>query len=281
MNPMSIGSASDYVLGHSPEEYARLTLQARIVRPYTEKFFRTAGLVPGMRVLDIGSGMGDVAMLAADIVGPSGRVLGIDRDPAVLENARRRTVEHGCAPWVRFEAVDIAAFEAEDRFDAIVGRYVLLYLPDAAATMRRLLAGVKPGGIVAFHDLDLSDPHPSHPPSALWDQAYRTVRDAFERSGRPLTFGRKLGVTFLAAGLPFPTIVSEGAVAGGQGSYLYPWLATTVASVAPRLADLGFSLPDALAPLDTLATRLEEEAIRLGSQVAAPVQYGAWTRKPL
>jgi SAM-dependent methyltransferase len=83
---MSSTFASDYVLGRSVHEYERLMLQARMLRPYTEKFFRGAGLVPGMRVLDVGSGMGDVALLAADIVGPGGRVLGIDRDADALAN---------------------------------------------------------------------------------------------------------------------------------------------------------------------------------------------------
>src|SRR5262245_65524412 len=101
---MSQAATSDYVLGGSPQQYARLTLQARILRPYTEKFFRGAGLPPGMRVLDIGSGMGDVAMLAADIVGPGGRVVGEDRDPAVLEHARRGAVEYRCSPPVTVEA---------------------------------------------------------------------------------------------------------------------------------------------------------------------------------
>jgi SAM-dependent methyltransferase len=281
MTPMSASSTTDYVLGRSPDEYARLTLQARILRPYTEKFFRTAGLEPGMRVLDIGSGMGDVAMLAADIVGPSGAVVGIDKDPAVVENARRRMVEYGCSPWVRFESVDIDAFRTTDLFDAVVGRYVLLYLPHAAATIRRLLNSVKPGGIVVFHDLDLSDPHPSYPACALWDQACHLVSGAFERAGTPLVFGRRLGETFVRAGLPFPTIAREGGVGGGRGSYIYRWLAGTVMSVTPRLAGLGLSLPPDLAPLETLDARLEEEVVRLGSQVAGPLQFAAWTRKPL
>ena len=65
---MSSPTASNYVLGQSVHEYERLMLQARILRPYTEKFFRA----PGLRLLDVGSGMGDVALLSADIVGPGG-----------------------------------------------------------------------------------------------------------------------------------------------------------------------------------------------------------------
>jgi len=256
-------------------------MQARVLRPYTERFFRGAGLAPGMRVLDIGSGMGDVAMLAGDIVGPGGFVVGVDSDPGVVDNARQRAVQSGCSPWVTFEQGDIDTFGSTDAFDALVGRYILLYLPDAAATIRRLLPLVKPGGIVAFHDAELVDPHPSHPPSVLWDRSYELIREAFDRVGVPLTFGRRLAETFLKAGLPFPTVVAETAVGGGPGSYLYSWLATTVMSVEPRLAALGLAVPPELAPLDTLAARLEEEAVRLGSQLTCAVQFAAWARKPL
>jgi len=129
--------------------------------------------------------------------------------------------------------------------------------------------------------VDLSHPHYSYPSSPLWDCGCQLVRDAFDRAGTPLNAGLRLGNIFVRAGLPFPTLVSEGAIGGGRASGLYPWLATTVASVAPRLDGLGLALPPALVPFETLAERLEEEAIRLGSQVAASTQYAAWTRKPL
>ena len=252
------GAALSYVLGRSPEEYARLTLQGRILRPYTEGFFRAAGITTGMRVLDIGCGMGDVSMLAGDIVGPGGRVLGIDMDATVLENARQRVIGHGCAPWVSFEQASIADFSSPQEFDALVGRAILLYLPDAGATLRRLLSNVKPGGIVAFHDVDMIDLGRSEPPCPLWDRSVQLLRDAFERAGASLNAGRRLGNIFLRAGLPYPTLVCETPVGGGPGSYLYPWCAATVASVAPQLTGLGLELPSELAPLETLAARLEE-----------------------
>jgi predicted RNA methylase len=87
---MSTPASANYVLGHSVHEAERLMLQSRVLRPYTEKFFRAAGLAPGMRVLDLGSGMGDVSLLAADMVGPAGRVLGIDRNPEAVAAASPR-----------------------------------------------------------------------------------------------------------------------------------------------------------------------------------------------
>jgi ubiquinone/menaquinone biosynthesis C-methylase UbiE len=275
---MSSTPASNYVLGQSVHEYERLMLQARMLRPYTEKFFRAAGLAPGMRELDVGSGMGDVALLSADIVGPGGRVLGIDRDADALDNARRRTDEQGYSSWVEFQASNLDEFTTTDQFDALVGRYVLLYQPDPSSIIRSLLRSVKPGGIVVFHEFDLPGPDASYPPCPLYDQVGMLVGEVFRRGAPPV--GRRLGKTFLDAGLPFPTIAAEIIIGGGPGSYVYTWLANTLISVAPRLAQLGLSLPPGVAADHTLARRMEEEAVRLGSQMLAPAQFGAWARKP-
>ena len=233
-----------------------------------------------MRVLDVGSGMGDVALLAADIVGPGGRVLGIDHDAAALGNARRRADEQGRSFRVEFQASNLDEFTTMEQFDGLVGRYVLLYQPEASSTLRSLLRCVKPGGIIVFHEFDFPDPHPSYPPCPLFDQVYMLVGEVFRRGGASPDFGRRLGKTLLDAGLPFPTIAAEIIIGGGAGSYVYSWLANTLISVAPRLAPLGLSLPPAVAADHTLAGRMEEEAVRLGSQILAPAQFGAWTRKP-
>ena len=77
-----------YALGRSDDEHARLTEQANFLRPLTERFFKKAGIAPGMKVLDVGSGVGDVAFLVAELVGPDGKVVGVDMDGAALEKAR-------------------------------------------------------------------------------------------------------------------------------------------------------------------------------------------------
>jgi ubiquinone/menaquinone biosynthesis C-methylase UbiE len=255
-------------------------LQAKILRPYTEKYFRSAGVAPRMRVLDLGSGMGDVALLAGDIVGPGGRVVGLDRDGAALENARRRAAEQGCSSWVSFATTTLEAFEhSEEMFDAVVGRYILLYQPDPAATIRQLLPYLKPGGIVVFHELDFPDPTPSDPPCKLFDEVYALVGAAFEKAGAPPRYGRRMATAFTGAGLPFPTIVCDGIVGGGRASYLYRWVTNTLMSVVPRLESLGLALPEGVVADYDLHQRIEDAVIAAGSQVMAPTQYGAWCRK--
>ena len=159
-----------------------------------------------------------------------------------------------------------------------MGRYVLLYQPNPSSTIRSLLLSVRPGGIVVFHEFDLPGPDASYPPCPLYDQVGTLISEVFRRGAPPV--GRRLGKTFLEAGLPFPTIAAEIIIGGGPGSYVYAWLANTLISLAPRLAQLGLSLPPGVAADHTLAARMEEEAVRLGSQLLAPAQFGAWARKP-
>lgn len=256
-------------------------LQARVLRPYTDRFFRAAGLRPGMRVLDLGSGVGDVAFLVGDIVGPGGHVLGLDRDPMALDRARQRAVELGCSSWVSFESTTLEEFSTTDQFDAVVGRYVLLYQPDPAATLRQIVRFVIPGGIVAFHECDFSTRPFSCPPYELVDQVFALIPEVFRRIGLPPDFGRYLGRTYLDAGLPFPALVAEIPVGGEAGWHGYSWIASTVVSLAPRFAELGLSMPPGLAADDTLAAKLEAAVVAQGSQIEGTTQYGAWARKPL
>ena len=278
---MASKTEGNYILGQSEYEYERLTFQAKIVRPFTDKFFRFAGVSPGMRVLEIGSGMGDVAFLSGEIVGPGGWVLGVDQDAAGLEKARERSRQQGCSSWVSFEASNLAEFDAADQFDAIVGRYILLYQQDPGAIIRRLLKFLKPGGIVVFHEMDFANTHSSDPPCVFWDEIYGLLSEAFRRSGNPPDYGRRMAKAFLDAGLPFPTVLAESLAGGGRGSYLYRWIANTLISVSPRMGEMGLAMPTGVTADETLAKRLEEEVVASGSQILGPIQFGAWTRKHL
>ena len=125
-----------YALGRSDDEYARLTEQANFLRPLTERFFKKAGIAPGMKVLDVGSGVGDVAFLLAELVGLDGKVVGVDMDGAALEKARKRA-EQLKLRNVEFLVGDIRTAALPGPFDAAVGRLVLLYCADPAAALAR------------------------------------------------------------------------------------------------------------------------------------------------
>lgn len=269
-----------YVLGSSDLEHRRLMLQGRILRSSTDRFLRLGGLRPGMSVLDLGSGMGDVSMLAAEIVGPRGRVLGIDRDPATTDKARHRARNEGFDGSLEFEVTELDDFDTTERFDAVVGRYVLPYQKDPADTLRRFTRFLRPGGIVAFHEFDFGVQNPTWPPCPLWDDSYRLLTEVYEATGTLPDFGRRLNRTFLNAGLPSPTVECQGPVAAGAGSPLFPWLAYSLRVLEPALAKAGLSLPAAVVADDTLPDQLEKAVLEAGSQVLGVLQYGAWTRVP-
>src|SRR5438128_110207 len=88
-------AGGDYLMGQSEEENQRLVEQARILALPLRRFLEDAGIGPGMRVLEIGSGAGDVALVAAELVGPSGTVTGVDMNGALLEKARERARSAG------------------------------------------------------------------------------------------------------------------------------------------------------------------------------------------
>src|SRR3984957_15524820 len=154
---MSRDATEEYVLGNSSHEQERLKMQAKFVQQWSEQFFLSAELEPGMRVLDLGCGMGDVSLLVAKLVGPSGRVTGIDRDRVVIEKARERIREEGRDTQIEFLHEELFSFQADRRFDAVVGRYVLLYQPDPVAAIRHAAEQVRPEEIIVFHEMDMAN----------------------------------------------------------------------------------------------------------------------------
>jgi ubiquinone/menaquinone biosynthesis C-methylase UbiE len=197
-----------YPLGDTSAEHARLIRQAAIWDPFTERLFRDAGIGPGQRVLDIGSGVGDVAMLVAKLVGPSGVVVGVEREPVTIATARSRVAKAGLSN-VSFLESDVRGVASSALFDAVVGRAILQYLPEAGAVLRLLATRVRPGGVIAFQDVwPASLFHlTAHLPlrSKCASLIYRTL----QRSGVHMDMELVLYRAFLEAGLPAPSIRIE------------------------------------------------------------------------
>lgn len=142
---------ASYVLGDTGSEHERLIRQAAIFEPFTERLFRDAGIGSGQRVLDVGSGVGDVAMLAAKVVGSTGEVVGVERDATTLARARSRVAEAGLSN-LSFAESDIGDITSDKPFDAVVGRFIIEFLPDPVAVVRSLSALIRPGGLMVFQD---------------------------------------------------------------------------------------------------------------------------------
>src|SRR5262245_7626689 len=132
-----------YILGHADLEIKRLQLQAEIIAGVTRRLIRESGIGPGMRVLDIGCGVGDVSMLLAEAVGETGTVLGFDSEPRAIDVARARALVAGYRN-IEFLVASDDAFPDRPLFDAAIGRYILHHLADPVAAIRRAAAAVRP-----------------------------------------------------------------------------------------------------------------------------------------
>jgi ubiquinone/menaquinone biosynthesis C-methylase UbiE len=106
------GQAPDYLFGQSAGETERLRLQAKMFAPYTARFLEDAGISRGMKVLDVGTGAGDVALLVADLVGREGTVIGVDFNPELIATARARGAAAGLE-HVSFVVGDATSVELE------------------------------------------------------------------------------------------------------------------------------------------------------------------------
>jgi ubiquinone/menaquinone biosynthesis C-methylase UbiE len=271
-------SSSSYPLGYTEDEARRLAAQSAFYEDLTADVFRRAGIGGGMHVLDLGCGVGDVSFLAAGMVGASGTVLGIDRNASSIETARRRATSLGLSN-VRFETSELDTFDGDGgRFDALIGRLVLLFLPDPAATLRRFRNFLRPGGVIAFQEVDM-DQVSQFPASELFSRVGSWIIAGFKAGGAETNMGRRLLSTFLHAGLPRPTMIAASRVESGPDAYAYTYLTGILRSLLPLVERAGLASAQEVA-IDTLADRLRQDATTNEIVTFLPRMVGAWSRLP-
>lgn len=274
---MSTGTQHpEYFLGHSHPELERLISQSSFYGDLTEYTLRRAALAPGMRVLDVGCGPGDVSFLAASIVGPSGHVTGVDVNGDALAVARERKEKAGLANVV-FEQADVTTLDRPNEFDAVIGRLVLLYLGDAVAGMRAFANYVKPGGLVYFQEFVRPGTR-TVPPVAAIDDTIELIELAATTARIDLYVGVRLAAIMREAGMPLPQMLGMERIEAGPDSRAYRYLVETLRSLVPILERAG-KVDRAALDLDTLESRMRDEAVRLGATIQLPVLNAAWTRK--
>jgi SAM-dependent methyltransferase len=272
------GEEPVYVLGRSEREAERLARQGQLFDATTRTLLERAGLRPGMRVLDLGCGSGAVSLLAAELVGPSGSVVGVDRNPAILETAQAHAATLGAANVV-FTAGALPELDLGEAFDAVVGRLVLMYLQDPRAALRRGVAHLKPGGLVVFQEADYSLGLESRPPTPVYEQVAGWWRQVCVHAGVELGMGFRLRQLFLDVGLPEPHLQSDLPLAGGPDSPAYQWAAESIRSVLPLLVQYQLAT-EAEVEIETLADRLREEIVSRDAVMLLLYLVGAWTTSP-
>jgi SAM-dependent methyltransferase len=238
--------------------------------------FREAGVGPGQRVLDVGSGLGDVSMLVARLIGPSGQVVGVDNDTSTIAKAKDRVAKAGFQN-VGFTESDVGHIPSGETFDSIVGRLILEFLPDPGAVVKSLVGLLRSGGVLAIQDacwgplLQLSADLP------IRSKCATLIYQAFQSSGANMDMKLVLYRTFQGAGLPAPTMKIEVPV--GSNPDLTRWTYDLFCSLVPRMRQHNLPI-DEVGDISTLQERLDAELATARMFAATIGLVGAWSRKP-
>lgn len=272
-------SADNYLLGHTPQAIQRLQRLGQIYHPFTRQMLVEAGITTGMTVLDVGCGPGEVSLIAADLVGETGRVLGVDASVEMLQVAQTRAQAAGFT-HVSFQAADLRTLtlDGDQPFDALVGRLILMHLPDPEAVLRQLVQWVRPGGIVAFQEYDMSSSADAfYPPSSLWEQVWRWSTLAWQQTGGNVHAGLQLPAMFRAAGVPTPHLRFEASIGADRDWPGFDMRAADVRTFLPLILQFGLATEEEIG-IDTLADRLREETVGHGGAARLPILVSAWAR---
>jgi SAM-dependent methyltransferase len=273
MHPDSSSSVTGrYVLATGKAAAYRLRLLHGLYGPGTRRVLREAGLRRGMRVADLGCGVGMVTALLAELVGPEGHVVGIDASGAQLAQARARV--KGVGGKSRFvEASAAGTGLPPESFDLVYCRFLLIHLPKPERALREMRRLLRPGGILVCEDGDLTSAG-SEPPSALGAFA-----DLFGRLGPArgvdYTLGRRLFHLVLSAGFPAPEVTFNQPVrARGEHKRL---LELSVAEAGLALIDAGLISVKQLNQTLAEMRRLADDTTVLALM---PRVTQVWARKP-
>lgn len=266
---------ANYVLGHSDQELERLGSQGALFSGLTRDLLVRAGLKKGMQVLDVGCGVGDVSLIAADLVSQSGSLKGIDPAAEALAIARRRLDADGKS-WVSLSPGTLESLEDCSRFDAVIGRFILIHLANPADALSRLRDRLRTGAIISFIEFDLSTAA-VYPPLTRFQQCLGWICEVYRRIGRQIDMGVALFGTFRAAGLT-PQMAGLTRITTADGAAI-DFLVDSVRSMLPAIVKLGIATEEAVG-IETLRQRLLEEVASDEYCVFYPRLVGAWATVP-
>jgi SAM-dependent methyltransferase len=257
--------------GIGEDEVARLEIQGRALAPGTRMIFAEAGIRAGMRVLDLGCGAGDAAFVAADLVGPGGSVVGVDRSPDALARARLRAGQRGLT-HVQFIEGDIHDPVPGGPFDAIVERVVLLWVPDPAAVLRRQATVLRPGGLVVPIETDFSIGW--LPETPFTTQVRSWMLEAAARAGISGP-GPELWAIVREAGLRPLGMIGIQPHFGPDDPVGLAWSTEAMRGFAELIVSTGVATAEQIG-LETFEQRLADEQQTYQAVCALPVLYSAW-----
>jgi ubiquinone/menaquinone biosynthesis C-methylase UbiE len=264
---------ADYAIRGGTEGYERLLLLARDRRDDTLRLLRRAGVGPGLHCLDVGCGGGEVSLDLAEMVSPTGVVVGLDLDEIKLDLARKAASERQLTN-VTFTRQNLTDWPLRDRYDIVYSRFVLHHMTEPVGLLRRMWAAVAPGGRLVIEDADF-DGNFSYPPNPGATTFTRLYIEMLARRGTDATIGRKLYHLFGVAGIPAPQLsLVTPAHATGEVKRLR---LLTFRSTADNMVADGLATQDEVdAALASLAGFIDDPTTVIGG----PRIFQVWAARP-
>ncbi|OBA88573.1 hypothetical protein A5662_02460 [Mycobacteriaceae bacterium 1482268.1] len=267
----------EYVLGSDDAEIARLQTQAAILAEPTAVLVQRGGVRPGMRVLDLGSGPGDVSFLVAEIVGREGVVIGVEQDPAQIAEATRRRDALGLTN-VEFREGDARTYRADEPFDGAVCRLLLMHLPDAVDVLAHQMGNLRHGGVFVAVDYDIGGAR-ALPEVELFSQVGEWIRAGFDHAQVDARVGMRLPLYFEQAGYADIGSLGLQSFSSPRDGHAARYVVDVARAMAPAIVASGVTTEEQMG-LDTLADRLVDAIAAANAVYTAPTVIGGWGRRP-
>lgn len=265
---------SRYVLATGDEGADRLAVVEGVHGEDTERLLTRVGLHPGMRVVDVGCGVGLVTMRMARLVAPDGEVVGVDISPEQVKAAEQRAQQEGIRN-VRFVVAPADKTGLEPgTFDVAYARFLLMHVPRPMEVVREMVALLRRGGQLVLEDGDFTAPY-CNPPSAAFDRCFELYREVIRRQGANPEIGPWLSVLAMEAGLVSLNVaVVQPVLKEGPAKRLPEW---TLTEAMPAILEAGLATAEEI-------TAIAEEMARLAADPTT--EFGmaqmtqVWATKP-
>ena len=267
-------SRFSYLLGDSPVEIRHLVEQAATYAKEADELFDAIGLAPGIEAIDVGCGVMGVVHLLVERAGDCARVVGLDREPTMIDHGRALAATRGLV--AEFLQADATATGLPDAsFDFVHARTLLLNVANPAEILAEMKRIGRPGGVVAVQEPDGAG-WVCDPPHPAWDILRGAIFDAYRRTGKDFNIGRRIGRLLREAGLEDVRVRPTARVTH-PGEFYQTFLPTVARLVRDVIVGSGDLTADEFA---SYAGELEAHLRAEGTLTCQPIIWQAWGRVP-
>lgn len=254
-------SDSEYLLGVNREEFERLGFQHGVWGSITNSFFDRLHVANGWKCLDVGAGPGFVSMDLRERVGAQGEVTALEPSKMYLDWFRRKAEEKR---WTNVKCINATVEEADlprEQYDLVFGRWVIAFIPEAESFLVKLIATLRPGGILAFEDY-YYEGLSLFPHGGAFDRMADVVRSYYRSTGGDAYVTGRIPALFRKHGLRTIEFAPHS-MAGGPKSGIMEWAHRFFTVHTQHMVDKGLLTQEEgnAVVADWLAHRSNEDAL--------------------